>query len=140
MDLTIPEYNLKHTRPIIGYGNFTKDKSASSSCYLDKSIVEKKFQMWDWVVENNILSSNDQMLRSQALSLLRDKTILAYSQFKFDGKPIKMMYMQDAILSDKSKRVLFCGCNQHIGKSFTLNVDAATEFITLSKYPSFSKL
>jgi len=85
--------------------------------------------MWDKVISNNLLSSEDSIIRAKALNLLNDKTILAYSQLKFDNEPIKMMYLQDSILSDPHDRILFCGCNQHIGKSFTLNVDSATEFL-----------
>lgn len=130
MKLEIPQYNLKHTRPIVGYGNQSYTMhSPSKNCMLDKSIVQKKFALWDYVMENNLLESPDATIRAKALQLLRDKTILAYSQLKFDGKPIKLYYLQDAILSDKNKRIQFCGCNQKIGKSFCLNVDAATSFM-----------
>jgi len=129
MDFKIPQYNLKHTRPIVGYGNFTNSIDNNKDCFLIKDIVKKKFKIWDKIVDHNLLSNEDPMVRAEAVNLLNDKTILAYSQLKFDNEPVKMMYLQDAILSDQHDRILFCGCNQHIGKSFTLNVDSATEFL-----------
>lgn len=128
MKLELPKYNLDYSRPVHGYGNFSLTKSDSQP-HIDDTIIKKKLAMWNHVIKNNLLESPEENVRMQAVQLLRDKTILAYSHFKFDSKPIKMLYLQDAILSDPHDRILFCGCNQHIGKSFTLNVDAATEFI-----------
>lgn len=128
IDLTVPKYELNHSRPVTAMGNFSL-AHADCSSQLDVSIVEQKFKLWDKVIAENLLASEDELVRSKALRLLKDKTILAYANLKFDGVPIKMLYLQDAILSDPSDRILFCGCNQHIGKSFTLNVDAATEFM-----------
>jgi len=129
MDLALPISNLSHTRPIIGFGNFGHSVKDSISCFLDKSIINRKFALWDTVLANNLLASPNELIRAKAISLLRDKSILAYSQLKYDNEPVRMMYLQDAILSDTYNRILFCGCNQHIGKSFTLNVDAATSFM-----------
>lgn len=129
MELKTPKYNLKHTKPVRAYGNFTTSITDSTCCEIDKTIVEKKFELWQHVLKENLISSENELERARAISLLNDKTILAYSQLKYDNVPVKMMYLQDAILSDDHDRILFCGCNQHIGKSFTLNVDAATEFL-----------
>ena len=130
MELKIPQYDLKHTRPIVGFGNQAYEiHDSNKGCMIDQSIVAKKFELWDYVLKNNLLSSQNELLRAQAFQLLRDKTILAYAQLKFDGEPIKMYYLQDAILSDPGNRIQFCGCNQKIGKSFCLNVDAATDFM-----------
>lgn len=130
MDLVLPQYDVKHTRPIVGYGNRSyKIQDKNQNCMIDQSIVEKKFELWDYVIKNNLLSSSDELIRAKAIQLLRDKTILAYANLKFDGEPIKMYYLQDVILSDTGNRIQFCGCNQKIGKSFCLNVDAATDFM-----------
>lgn len=119
MELEILSYNLMHTRPIVGYGNFTKEYDPKTSCMIDTTIVDKKFDLW----KKNITGSHN------AHYLLKDKSIFAYAHLKYDGIPVKMRWMQDVILSDDHDRILFCGCNQYIGKSFTLNIDAATEFL-----------
>ena len=130
-DFRIPFYTHDHSRPVIGYGNFTFNHfSPNAPCYIPQDVVTKKLALWDYVLKNNLLSSSDPILRSNSISLLNDKTIKAYALMKTDGNPVRMMYMQDAILSDPHDRILFAGCNQHIGKSFCLNLDAATEFIT----------
>ena len=76
----------------------------------------------------NLLGSPDQTVRSAAFALQRDKTVYAYANFKFDGKPFRARGHQDAILSDGHDRILFCGANQVLGKSLCMNVDAAIEF------------
>ena len=129
MELIVPKYDLKHTRPIIGYGNFTKDISNSHGCIVDTTIVDKKFALWDYVMKNNLLESEDEMIRAQAVQLLRDKTIFMYNFMKLNGKPVKARWTQDIVLSDPYDRVLFCACNQHLGKSTALDFDAATEFL-----------
>jgi len=128
MKLELPKYDLDHSRPVIGYGNFTKDISNSINCVIDTTIVEKKFALWDYVMKNNLLDSKDELIRAQAMQLLRDKTIFLYAFAKLDGKPVKARWTQDIVLSDKSKRVIFCACNQHLGKSTALDFDASTEF------------
>ena len=130
MKLELPKYDLIHSRPIVGYGNQSyKMHTQDKNCMIDQSIVKKKFALWDYVMKNNLLESKDELIRAQAIQLLRDKTILAYAQLKLDGEPLKMYYLQDAVLSDKGKRIQFCGCNQEIGKSICLNADAATDFM-----------
>jgi len=129
MELDLPKYELDYSRPILGMGNFSY-QFIDSGKMVDELIIDNKIKLWDYVMEHNLLTSSDIKVRSKAIQLLRDKTILAYSQLKFDNKPVKMLYLQDAILSDQHDRILFCGCNQHIGKSFTLNIDAATEFLS----------
>ncbi len=129
MELIVPKYDLKHTRPITGYGNFTKEISNSHGCMVDTTIVDKKFALWDYVMKNNLLSSEDDMIRAQAVQLLKDKTIFLYAFAKLNGKPVKTRWTQDVVLSDKSKRVLFCACNQFLGKSTALDFDAGTDFL-----------
>jgi hypothetical protein len=129
MELEIPKQELNHSRPIVGHANFTYLESNSGDCMLDKTIVDKKFELWDYVLKNNLLQSEDKILRAKAWSLMKDKTILAYSSFRMNNKPFKARWMQDIILNDDSSKVLFCACNQFLGKSTTLDVDAATEFM-----------
>jgi len=129
MNLDIPQYNFSHTRPVIGYGQFEPTPPPKNAVRMvDDTIVNKKFKVWDYVLENNLLESKNELLKAKAWHLLRDKTIYAYANFRYDNQPVKLYGLQDAVLSDKSRRVLFCGSNQSIGKSFSLNVDAATEF------------
>lgn len=128
MNLELPTHNINHTRPVVGHSNFTMLERNSQPCMLDKTIVDQKFKLWDYVLKNNLLESKDKMLRAKAWHLMKDKTIRAYATFKKNDKPVKMRWTQDIILNDDYKRVLFCGCNQFIGKSFTLDVDAATTF------------
>lgn len=127
--LVVPKYVLNHSKPVTAKGNFTSVEDTSAGCLLDTGIVKRKFELWDSVVRDNLLNYADPIIRARAVSLLKDKTILAYSQLRFDGKPVRMYYMQDAILSDDYDRILFCGCNQFVGKSMTMNLDAATEFL-----------
>ncbi len=89
MELIVPKYDLKHTRPIVGYGNFTKDMSNSHGIMVDTTIVDKKFALWDYVMKNNLLESKDELVRAQAMQLLRDKTIFLYAFAKLNGKPVK---------------------------------------------------
>jgi len=127
--LELPTYNLTHTRPIVGYGNFTYDISKSTECMVDPTVVDKKFELWDYVIQNNLLESEDQTIRDKALSLLKDKTIFLYNFMRLNGKPVKTRWTQDIVLSDNSDRVEFCACNQHLGKSTSLDFDASTEFL-----------
>ena len=60
--------------------------------------------------------------------MLRDKTIAAYHHFRFNGLPMELRYYQDVLLSDSGKRILMVSSNQ-LGKSLTLDTDAATNFI-----------
>ena len=48
MDLTLPTYDLKHTRPIVGCGNFSRDIENSQGFMVDTTVVEKKFELWDF--------------------------------------------------------------------------------------------
>lgn len=130
MNLDLPTYNLKHTRPVIGYGQFSTEAPAKDAvCMVDDTIVNQKFKLWDYVMKNDLLTSKDLNLRYKAILLLKDKSIMAYAHLKFDNEPIKTYGLQDCLLSDPFDRNLFNGSNQTIGKSFCLNVDAATEFM-----------
>lgn len=75
------------------------------------------------------MGSDDKKVRNAAISLLKDKTIFLYNFCKLNGTPVRTRWTQDIVLSDNSKRVLFCACNQHLGKSTTLDFDAATDFL-----------
>ena len=129
MNLDLPTYNLDHSRPILGYGNFTYKIENSKEFMVDVIIADKKRALWDHVIQNNLLTSDDKIVRAKAQALLRDKTIFLYNFAKLNGKPVKTRWTQDIVLSDPSKRVLFCACNQFLGKSTTLDFDAGTEFL-----------
>lgn len=128
MELEIPRYDLNHSRPIVGYGNFSYLKS-DSACMVDTSIVEKKFKLWDYVMENNLLASEDKSIQIKVGNLLNDKTIFMYAFMKLNGKPVKARWTQDVVLCDTHDRILFCGANQVLGKSVCLDFDASTEFL-----------
>lgn len=129
MDISLPTYDLDHRKPIIAHGNFTPTYSPSLTCHLDSSIVNQKFELWKHVLQHNLLTSSDSLQKAKAWLLLKDKAIFAYNYFKLDMKPFKARAVQDVILSDPHDRILFCGCNQFLGKSTTLDIDAATEFL-----------
>lgn len=128
IDLTLPEYTLDYSGKV-------------TSAHIDKSVVEKKYLLWDYVVSHDLLlepvkdkneSNFEFSLRQkqfkQAYMLLEDKTIYAYATLKFNGKPVKLYYYQDVIINDKHPRVDIESSNQ-IGKSFGLCVDAAICFL-----------
>lgn len=88
---------------------------------LDYDTYEKKFEMWDYVLKNDLAD------KPEALVLIQDITIWAYAFFRDDsGKPWKMTCYQDAISSsvcsynfqpnDPNRYGLFKASNQ-IGKS-----------------------
>lgn len=126
VDLALPVQEFSHERPIVGMGNFTHEFCAGESM-IDPAVVKRKFELWDEVSSDEFLKSSEGGVEL-ALSLLKDKTIMAYALFKYNDVPVKLYPLQDAIMNDTCDRVLFCGSNQSIGKSFCLNVDAATEF------------
>ena len=129
MELEVPKYDLKHTRSIVGYGNFsyTKQKENENSM-VDISIVEQKFKLWNYIAEKELITKGTKLERLKTLSLLKDKTIMAYAYFKFDNKPFKLRWTQDCLLSDNHDRILYAAANQ-TGKSLTLDADAAIEFL-----------
>lgn len=141
-DFEIPSYNLDFSRPIQGVGCFAtlapkkvycKDiDGLGFACRIDRSIVLQKKLLWDKVLESKILESDnpdDELLRLKALQLLKDKSIMAYHFFKLDGKPVECRFYQDVLLNDRYPRILYAASNQS-GKSTTLDIDAATEFIS----------
>lgn len=129
MNLRLPQYALTFSRPVIGYGDFSYQcPLPDSKPYVDKTVVDRKFALWDYVCKEGLLTSKDEYKKLKSWSFLKDKTIFAYHWFKFDNMPLKMRWYQDVILSDTSDRILFAASNQ-IGKSIELDVDAATEFL-----------
>lgn len=128
MKLSLPSYDIDFSRPVMGYGNFSYHKHpGTDKPMIDISVVHDKFNVWQHVLENRLLQSSDESVKSAAWSLLRDKTIFSYHYFKFNNKPLKMRWYQDVIISDDYDRILFIGSNQ-LGKSLTLDTDSATEF------------
>jgi len=124
-----PFYKLNFGRAVVGYANFSFVMQKPSDVpMVDTKVVDKKFRIWQEVCNSGLLTSEDEYVRSKAWSLLNDKTLMAYHYFKFDGKPMKLRWYQDAILSDDHDRILFVAANQ-IGKSLTLDVDAAVTFL-----------
>lgn len=129
MDLELPQYKLNHSKPIVGYGNFSYNmQAATAEPMIDKTIVEKKIKIWLDVVNSGILENGTDYEKAKAYSLLNDKTLFAFVNLKMNMKPFRARWMQDVILSDEGDRILFCGCNQFLGKSTTLDVDATVEF------------
>jgi len=93
---------------------------------LQPEVVMKKFAMWDYVVENRLLDSEDEAVRDKAILLLEDDTIYEYAFFKNDdGKSFEYEPYQDLIGSckydfnywnDPNRFVMFVASNQ-IGKT-----------------------
>jgi len=96
---------------------------------VDTTVADRKRALWDYVVKNNLLTSTDKLTRAKAQSLLNDKTIFLYNFAKLNGEPVRTRWTQDIVLSDPGDRVLFCACNQYLGKSTALDFDASTEFV-----------
>ena len=90
MELDLPTYNLDHTKPIYGYGNFSY-KYIESESAIDTTIADKKRELWDYVIKNNLLNSKDKTLRAKAQSLLRDKTIFLYNFAKLNNLPVNLL-------------------------------------------------
>ena len=92
---------------------------------LDYETYNKKFEMWDYVVENNLVQKGN----LEAIRLLNDITIYAYNFFKDPetDEPFKMTAYQDSIMNLKhdftaecsNRYILFRASNQ-IGKSAAL--------------------
>lgn len=127
-DLSLPKYEVDYSKKI-------------TSADIDKSIVEKKFLLWDFVVAHDLLKEPKRVpgepaeiyakklkLFKQAYALLEDRTIHLYATSKFNGKPVKLYYYQDIIINDKHRWVDVESSNQ-IGKSFELCADAKTAFL-----------
>jgi len=129
IDLTIPKHNLNFGDKIRGQ-------------HLDCDIVKKKLAVFSTAFKlglfkepvkghfrNNLGAYNDKLkLWSNAVKLYEDKTIYAYANLKWNGKPIRLYPFQDAIINDLHKRIDVESSNQ-IGKSFLLCVDAVIEFL-----------
>lgn len=90
---------------------------------LDRSIVDDKFALWDYVRDNNLLKTNP-----DAALLLKDDTIFAYQFLKWNGNPVKLRYYQDAVINDSHRIVDIEAANQQ-GKTFCLCVKAAVSFL-----------
>lgn len=116
IDLTIPQYDLDFSKPIEG-----KD--------VDKTIIEKKLQLWKQVLDLGLLTTGDTVTKARAFLLLEDPAIRAYANFRLNDKPVELYFYQDVLLNDKGKRILFIAANQ-MGKSQALDFDAALKFST----------
>jgi len=88
---------------------------------LDRSIVESKFAAYDKAVA-------DETIFSTQSQLLYDDTIFAYAFLNWNGRPIKLRYYQDAIMSDSHRRIDVEAANQQ-GKTFALCTKAAVNFL-----------
>lgn len=113
MDLVVPSYEPDWSKNYVDGGDLRTD------------VTDSKFKLWDYVVENNLLESEDETVRARAYSLLNDDTIYEYAFFYDDfDKPIRYTAYQDLIASYKhdftpdnpNRYVLFRASNQ-IGKS-----------------------
>lgn len=89
---------------------------------IDKTIVEQKFALWDRVIADGLLSSNPEYY-----ALLDDYTIYTYAFLKYENKPIKLRYYQDAVISD-TWRFKNMECSNQSGKSFNLCVEGCVDF------------
>jgi|TARA_Y100000310_G_scaffold103241_1_gene101505 hypothetical protein len=119
---------LKRLKQNIDYNNIVTGKD------LDYETYEKKFEMWDYVVDNNLLAQND----PNAVELLKDPTIYFYAFFQDDdGNPWKSTCYQDAIHNceydfdpmNPNRYLLFKASNQ-IGKSADLCLSAIFHSVT----------
>jgi hypothetical protein len=131
--------HLDYSRPVLGHGNFTTTYRPDLKPLLDITYIDSKYHLWDYnskyvltdpgidLKTNKVIDHNKAKSYWKAISLLRDKSIYAYANFKFNDKPMRMRWYQDLLLNDNFPRILYASSNQS-GKSITLDVDAAIEF------------
>ncbi len=121
MELTIPTHErIDYQTPIVGVGNFTieeppRESDGEFACNINRDVVTDKFRLWNYVINTGILTpeyDGPKKTKYEAILLLKDKTIFAYQNFKFDNKPLKLRWYQDLLLSDTGKRILYCASNQ----------------------------
>ena len=85
-----------------------------------------KFELWDTVLKEEWLESEDPEKIKDYYNLLWDPTIYAYAFFKNPGdrnKRFRCFAYQDTIINDNHKRVLCVAANQ-VGKSIALCLKA----------------
>lgn len=119
--ILLPQYNLDWTQGKV-YGPD-----------IDRTLVEKKFAAWDYVIANDVLNQKDgsgelTKLAKSAWLMLEDDTVFAYSFLKFNNKPVKLRYYQDVIINHKNRIIDVEAANQQ-GKTFTLCTKAACSFL-----------
>lgn len=119
----LPSYDFDFSKPVVGFGNFTKKFVNCRVCNIDRSFVDKKLRIF-----SELASSDNEFDNAKAFLLNKDKSIFCYNNFLFNNNPMKLRWYQDVLLSDTYDRILFVAANQ-IGKSITLCVDAASEFL-----------
>jgi len=67
---------------------------------LDLSAYNRKLELWDYVIKNNLLQSDNEVIRNKCVLLLKDTTIYTKSFLKnADGEPFTLFAFQDAIAS-----------------------------------------
>lgn len=113
MELVLPTQKVDFSRPVTG-----KD--------LDYESYRKKFELWDYVLKNNLLESPNKILRAKSWNLLNDDTIFTYSflQDTETNQPFKYTAYQDLIANlhhdfkatNPNRFILYVACNQ-AGKS-----------------------
>lgn len=108
--------NIDWSKPYIKYSD------------LDLATYRQKFVMWDYVLNNNLLSSPDPAVMYSAYNLLNDDTIYAYHNMTDEnGNPFKFTVYQDAIgnlhhdfsPNNPNRYIIYRSANQ-MGKSALL--------------------
>lgn len=115
MSVSVPSYQFDWSSGRV-YG---KDIINQVKIDEDGFIIEK-YQMY----EQAIAEKNQELVAE----LLQDDSVYAYVALKWGGKPIRMKYYQDAILTDDHRRIDVEAANQQ-GKSFSLCVKASVKFL-----------
>ena len=89
-------------------------------------LTELKFQLWDDILERDVLNVGTDEEIKEVYNILQDYTIYAYAFLKDPRNaelPLKLYPYQDIIINDNHKRIVFAAANQ-IGKSICLCVKA----------------
>lgn len=115
MTIIIPRYNLDWSTGKV----FGKDLITQVDIDSDGYIIEK------YRLYHHALETDDKQLFAD---LIADDTVYAYATLRWNGKPIRMKYYQDAIINDTHKRIDVEAANQQ-GKSFSLCVKASCKFL-----------
>lgn len=88
---------------------------------IPKSTVDEKFALTDGCMADGSLYTYNS-------HILHDYTIFAYVFLRWENKPIKLRYYQDAIINDKH-RFKQLECSNQSGKSFELCVEACCDVL-----------
>jgi hypothetical protein len=115
MSIVIPSYDIDWSTGVVS----AKELRDQMKIDNDGFIIEK-YELYE-----DALERGDKELLAE---LLKDDSIYIYASLAWEGKPIRLKYYQDAIMTDDWRRIDVEAANQQ-GKSFSLCAKAACKFL-----------